>query len=96
MQIRYTGQNVEITSSLKDYTEKKLHRIHHHLDIITDVHVIFNIEKHDQIVEGNINVPGNHIHARATSENMYESVDKMADKLIRQLIKYKEKISDHS
>lgn len=95
MQIRYTGQNIEITPALRDYSEKKLQRLQNHMNKMMDVHLVFSIEKLNQIVESTLSIPGTQIHAHASSENMYESIDKMVDKLMRQLMKYKEKLTHH-
>jgi putative sigma-54 modulation protein len=40
-------------------------------------------------------VRGNKIYADATEENMYASIDALADKLDRCVKKHKEKASDH-
>ncbi len=91
MQIQMTGQNTEITSALRTYAEKKLKRINTMVDKITHLHLTFRVEKLNQIVEANVSVPGVQIHASASSEDMYESIDKLIDKISRQLSKYKEK-----
>ncbi len=91
MQIQMTGQNTEITPALRSYAEKKLKRINSLVDKITHLHLTFHVEKLNQIAEANINLPGTQIHASATSEDMYESIDKLVDKINRQLSKYKEK-----
>lgn len=91
MQIQMTGQNTEITSALRTYAEKKLKRINTMVDKITHLHLTFRVEKLNQIVEANVSVPGAQIHASASSEDMYESIDKLIDKIGRQLSKYKEK-----
>lgn len=96
MQIQMTGQNTEVTPALREYAEKKLKRINSMVDKINHIHLTFHVEKINQIVEANISVPGSQIHAEATSEDMYESIDKLIDKLGRQLGKYKEKLTDHN
>lgn len=95
MQTQITGHHVEITDALREFTEKKLQKLSSHVDRITNVHVTFNVDKLRQIAEANVSVPGSMIHAKAESENMYETIDALVDKLMRQLDKYKEKISGH-
>ena len=89
MQIQITGQGLEITEAIRNYAEKKLKRIIAIADKINHIHVTFHLEKVNQIAEANITVPGTQIHAEASSENIYESIDKLVDKLSRQLKKYK-------
>jgi putative sigma-54 modulation protein len=96
MQIQMTGQNTELTPAIRDYAEKKLKRIHTMVDKINHIHLTFRIEKVNQIVEANISVPGKQIHAAADSEDMYESIDKLIEKISRQLSRHKEKLTDHN
>ncbi len=95
MQIQMTGQNIEMTGAIRSYAEKKLQRINSLADKISHIHLTFHVEKLNQIAEANISVPGTQIHAKASSEDIYESIDKLVDKIIRQLNKYKEKLTDH-
>lgn len=96
MQIQMTGHNIEVTPAIRTYAEKKLQRLNSLVDKITHIHLTFRVEKVNQIAEANIAVPGTQLHAEASSENIYESIDKLVDKVIRQLNKHKEKLSDHS
>lgn len=95
MKIHFTGDNVEVTPALRAYAEEKFDKLGRHFDKITSIHVIFDIEKLDQIAEATINVAKAEMHARSISEDMYASIDDLVDKLNRQLIKHKEKIRDH-
>jgi putative sigma-54 modulation protein len=60
-----------------------------------DVKVTLTAEKLAQKVEATIHVPGNDLHAESSDENMYSAIDLLADKLDRQVLKYKEKMTDH-
>jgi putative sigma-54 modulation protein len=93
MQIQMTGQNTDITPAIRDYVEKKLKRLNALSDKITHIHLTFHVEKINQIAEANLTVPGLQVHAKASSEDMYESIDKLVDKIGRQLSKHKEKMS---
>lgn len=95
MQINFTGHNVDITPALRAYTEEKLNKLERHFDHITSIHVVFDVEKLNQIVEASIMIAKGELHARSESEDMYASIDSLIDKLDRQLIKHKEKIRDH-
>jgi putative sigma-54 modulation protein len=92
---QFTGHHIEITPALRDFTEKKLARIKPHSDLITSLHITFNVNKLSQIAEAKMSVPGQTIHAKAEDENMYNAIDAMVGKLSRQLIKYKEKHTEH-
>ena len=95
MQINFTGHGVEVTASLKTFTQEKFDRLIRHFDKITAIHVIFNVEKLNKIAEATILIAKGELHASATSEDMYVAVDELIHKLERQLIKHKEKTSDH-
>ncbi|WP_028388602.1 ribosome hibernation-promoting factor, HPF/YfiA family [Legionella fairfieldensis] len=95
MQINFTGHNVEVTPALKAYTEDKFNKLERHFDKITSIHVIFDVQKLSQMAEATIMIAKGELHAHATSEDMYASIDALIDKLDRQLIKHKEKIRDH-
>ena len=95
MQINITGHRLEITPSLRTFTEEKFDRLERHFDKITTVNVVFDVEKLRQIAEATILVAKGEIHASAESEDMYATIDLLVDKLNRQLMKHKEKIIDH-
>jgi len=96
MNIQLSGQNIEITEALRKYTEEKLQKLLKHSAKITNIAIVFHIDKVRQIAEGQVALPKkNVLHASAESENMYETIDKLVDKLVRQVTKYKEKHSNH-
>lgn len=94
MQVNVSGHHVEVTDALKTYVESKLDRLERHFDRITNVNVILSVEKLRQKAESTIRVSGGEIYAEAEEDDLYAAIDSMADKLDRQLIKKKEKISD--
>lgn len=95
VQIHLTGDNVEVTPAIRSYTEEKLGKLGRHFNKITGIHVILNIEKLMQIAEATVLIKGEELHARAESENMYNAIDALLDKLDRQLLRHKEKLKNH-
>ena len=95
MQINITGHQLDLTDSLKVHVNDKLSKIGRHFDHINSIDVVLNVEKIRQQAEATINAKGIAIHANAESENMYSSIDILAQKLDSQVIKHKEKLSDH-
>ncbi len=57
--------------------------------------VVLSVDKLRQKIEANVHVRGKEIHAEATEPDMYAAIDVLADRLNRQVLKYKEKLSDH-
>lgn len=95
MQINFTGHRLEITPALRDYTISRFDKLQRHFDQISSINVVFDIEKLRQIAEATLHVSKAELHASSEAEDMYSAIDALADKLDRQLIKYKEKRSDH-
>ena len=95
MQLSLTGHHVEITPALRAYVEKKLERVARHFEPVIDVHCVLTVEKLVHKAEATLHVSGNAIHADAINGNMYASIDKLADKLDRAVMKHKEKRKDH-
>ena len=95
MNLHLTGHHLEITPPLRDYVKSKLERVTNHFDQVINVKVTLSVEKLKQKVEATMHVPGNDIHAECADDNMYSAIDLLADKLDRQVLKHKEKHSDH-
>lgn len=95
MQINLTGRNVEITKSLKDYVDSKFSRLERHFDHINNVHVILNVDKLQQTAEAKIHLNGGEVFAASGHSDMYAAIDGLIDKLDRQVIKHKEKLTRH-
>lgn len=100
MQLNITGHHVDITPPLKSYVEEKIQKITKRFNNITNVHVVLTIENHKQNLkvqkaEAHVNLAKGDIHATAEADDMYAAIDAMSDKLDRQVIKHKEKLSNH-
>jgi putative sigma-54 modulation protein len=96
MQIDITGHHVDVTEAIKSHVYEQFSRLERHFDKLIDIHVILTVERKDmQKAEANLHVSGQDMHAEAVSDDMYASIDSMTDKLDRQLVKHKEKITSH-
>ena len=91
MQINISGHQLDVTHALKAYVEEKLGRIERHAEHITKIEVTLAVEKQRKKAEGNAHVAGADVHASAEHDDMYAAIDAMADKLVRQLGKHREK-----
>lgn len=96
MQITVTTRNLENTEALKRYAEEKIARLQKFVDQITSAHVILSVEKHRQIAEVTLHVRELTIRGEESSDNLYSAIDLVADKIERQILRYKEKIVEHS
>ena len=95
MNLNLTGNHLEITPAIRDYVVAKLDRVTRHFDHVIDVNVVLSVDKLRQKVEVNLHIRGKDIHAEAAEPDMYAAIDAIADKLDRQVLKYKEKQSAH-
>jgi putative sigma-54 modulation protein len=91
MNLKLTGNHVEITDAMRDYVTSKISKITRHFDHVIDVSVILSVEKLKQKAEANVHIRGKDIFVETDSEDMYASIDSLVDKLERQILKHKEK-----
>ena len=91
MNLKLTGNHVEITDAMRECVISKISKITRHFDHVIDVSVILSVEKLKQKAEANVHVRGKDIFVETDSEDMYASIDSLVDKLDRQILKHKEK-----
>jgi len=91
MKIIFKGKHIEVTDAMRNYIEKRLSKIERHFDHILEVIVTLSVEKNRQIVEATLQASRALIRAEEETDDMYTSIDKVVDKLERQIQKYKEK-----
>lgn len=96
MKLHHTGKNIDVTQALKSFTEEKLNKLAKKFSHISNVYIVYTVENATQIAEATVHIDGFEIHASADTQDMYQSIEAMIDKLNTQLIRHKEKlISDH-
>lgn len=94
MNVVVTGRNIDLTPALKDYLLDKLQRSQKHFDHALHITALLSVAKnpsvaHSQTAEVTIKLNGAVIRGEESTENMYASIDLVADKIERQLRKYK-------
>lgn len=95
MNIIVTGRQLEVTPALKNYAEKKIKRFDRYLSNISEANVTISVEKYRHKVEVLLKVNGVLIQAEGITGDVYSSIDEVAEKLERQIKKYKEKLVSH-
>lgn len=95
MKLNFTGKNLEITPAIKTYATEKLQRLERRDKSIQHVNLVFTVENVTQTAEGTLHINGTDLHAKSKSEDLYAAIDELADKLLAQLTKHKEKMTDH-
>lgn len=95
MNVITTGHHLEITDSLRSHVDTKFEKLARHFDNVTDVHVILTVEKLVHKAEATLQISGAKLFAEDHGTDMYAAIDKMVDKLDRQVTKHKEKNWGH-
>jgi ribosomal subunit interface protein len=99
MQIRVSGKNMDIGDSLKQHVNARLEiGIPKYLDRVVDVAVVFHKEAHLVIADITLNT-GTHAHmvvkSNAGHDDAYKAFDAAADKIEKQLRRYKRRLKGH-
>jgi putative sigma-54 modulation protein len=95
MNLNLTGNHLDITPAIRDYVIAKIGRVKRHFDHVIEVNVVLSVDKLQHKCEVNLHARGKDIHAEAIEADMYASIDVVADKLDRQVLKHKEKRNGH-
>ena len=95
MQMTISGHHLDVTDPIREYVTNKLSKLERHYEQITSTTVLLTVEKLRQKAEATVHVSGAELFATAEHEDMYAAIDALADKLDRQIIKYKEKHRGH-
>ena len=101
MKLLIHGRNLDVTPAIRDYTETKISRaINHFEDMVKEADVHLSVARNprvpQQIVEVTMFANGTVIRAQERSENLYASIDLVANKLNRQLHRYKDRLHERS
>lgn len=95
MQIETHGQQIEVTTALRDYVENRFTRLGRHFEHPCQIRVQLSLDKPEHKAEATVNLPGRMMHADSNGQDMYAAIDLLADKLDRLLMKQKERMVDH-
>lgn len=94
------GKNIDVTDAIREYVHQKIEKaVNHFQNLTTEVDVHLSVARNPRInskqaAEVTIYANGTVIRAEESSESLYASIDLVADKIARQLRKYKERRQD--
>ncbi len=96
MRLQVKGKNVEVTNAMREYAEAKLSKLAKQLADQTQVELELWQEKNpsisaNHVAEATIFTKGPTLRAREASPDMKASIDQLAEKLERQVKRYREK-----
>ena len=90
MNLNVSGHHLDVTPAIRSYVQTKLERVARHFDHVIDAHVILTVDKLTQKAEATLHVRGKDLHCESEQEDLYAAIDLLADKLDRQVLRYKE------
>jgi putative sigma-54 modulation protein len=96
MKLIIKGKQVDVTDSVENYIRKKMAKLDKYFDQIMDATATVSAEKNRQIFEVTLQAKKAIIRAEEESDSIYTSIDRVVEKLERQIIKYKEKLYSKS
>ncbi len=92
MQISVTFRNIHSSEGIKSYASKKLKRLPRFLGTDNmEANLVLSVEKYRHIAELNLWADGEKIYSKEEADDIYAAIDKVVDKIERQLNKLKEK-----
>ena len=96
MQLFLTGKNFVISERVRDYVEKKIGKLDRYLPDISEARVEITQEKtksarDKNVVQVTLRTNGAILRAEERSDAIYACIDTVADKIHRQIVRYKGK-----
>lgn len=95
MKISITSRHEKLTEGLKSHVEDKIQRVEKFLGKIKEAHVILTFEKKVHLCEVTLAAKNLKLSAKATSRDMYQSIDAALTRLETQAHKQKDKRVGH-
>lgn len=101
MNISVKSVHFHADSKLLTYVEKKVNRLGKLFNRIEGVEIILKLQDsggkiQEKITEIRMHVPGGWLMDKKTGKTFESAIDTSVDTLKRQLVRYKEKLADHT
>jgi len=94
MQVHITGRQVAITPALRKYAEEKLKKVEKLLGGPIEAHVVLAVEKRRHLAEIQVKSRTALLSGAHETEDLYASIGDVVEKLERQALKHKEKLTN--
>jgi ribosome hibernation promoting factor len=91
LQITVKGKQIDLTESLKNYASEKMGKMSRYFDHMISAEVCLSIERNWHVAEITVFGEGFDMRGEEKSTDMYNSIDRVIEKLERQLKKQKGK-----
>jgi putative sigma-54 modulation protein len=94
MQVHITGRQVAITPAIRKYAEEKLRKVEKILGGPIEAHVVLAVEKRRHLAEIQVKSRSALLSSAHETEDLYASIGDVVEKLERQALKHKEKLTN--
>ena len=95
MHIAVMFRHMDSSDALKNYAIEKIEKVKKYLMEPIEVHWALSVEKFRHIADVTIVANGITIKGAEQTEDMYSAIDKVIDKIEKQVRKHKERIKNH-
>jgi putative sigma-54 modulation protein len=85
MNISISFRHLEATDSIKAYATEKVGKLQRFLRQPMTARVTLSLEKHEQVAEIRVSSGSEHHEAKEATTDMYTAIDRVIDKLERQI-----------
>jgi putative sigma-54 modulation protein len=92
MRLTISGRNMVVTEGIKNKLEKQIQKLDKYFDPSTDVTATLSVEKNRHILEVTIPINGAILRAEESTDDMYNTIDRVMDKLDRQIRRHRTKL----
>ena len=93
--MKITGRHLAVTPALRAHVENRFERLARYDVKLSHLEVILGVSKLQHAAEVICTVQGRRIQAKASTREMYTTIDQLVDRLGAQIRKYKERQADY-
>jgi putative sigma-54 modulation protein len=94
MKIKVTGRRIELTEDIKGRASREIEKLEKFFDNITSASLVLTQDKHRFDGELTMSVSRSSLVAKASTADMYATIEEVTDKMATQLKKHKEKMKE--
>ena len=93
--MKITGRHLVVTPALRQHIENRFERLARYEVKLSHLEVILGVSKLQHSAEVVCTMQGRRIQAKASTREMYTTIDQLVDRLGAQIRKHKERQADH-
>ena len=91
MDIQVRGKGIEVTDALRDHATRKVERLTNHFHDLRSAQVVESVQGKTHRVEVQLEGDGITVRGEDRGDDLYSAIDRVVDKLERQMRKYKDR-----